>query len=179
MADFDKQIDKQIGEWDKASKAILNAGQGEKKPAQDINFQERLKALKAEEEKLKRTKPEVRINGQLYRLRFDLYAFEQVEEQFGGYREAFGAMSSCGKILPTVKKLFAILANSQRNMDGLPEDVTGEEITKHEPMAKLMEISTAIKAAMVQGMIAETADGGPASDVKKNPIKEEYEAKNG
>lgn len=178
MADFDKQIDKQIGEWEKASKAILNAGQGEKKPAQDISFQERMKAMKAEEEKLLQMKPEVRINGQLYRLRFDLYAFEQVEEAFGGFREAFSSMSG-SKILQNVKKLFAILANSQRNMDGLPEDVTGEEITKHEPVAKLIEISTAIKAAMVQGMVAETADGGPASDVKKNPIKEEHEAKNG
>ena len=145
---------------------------------QEINYQEKVKAMKAEEEKLKGMKPEVRINGQLYKLRFDLYAFEQVEEAFGGYREAFNAMSG-SKILPTVKKLFSILANSQRNMDGQPEDVTGEEITKHEPVAKLIEISTAIKAAMVQGMVAETADGGPASDVKKNPIKEEYEAKNG
>lgn len=178
MADFDKQIDKQIGEWDKQSKAILKAGQGEKKQTQDINFQERLKAMKAEEEKLLQMKPEVRINGQLYRLRFDLYAFEQVEEQFGGFREAFSSMSG-NKILPNVKKLFAILANSQRNMDGLPEDVTGEEITKHEPVSKLLEISQAIKAAMVQGMVAETADGGPASDKKKNPIKEEHEAKNG
>ena len=178
MADFDKQIDKQIGEWDKASKAILNAGQGEKKPAQDINYQERLKAIRAEEEKLKQMKPEVRINGQLYKLRFDLYAFEQVEEHFGGFREAFSSMNG-SKILPNVKKLFAILANSQRNMDSLPEDVTGEEITKHEPVSKLLEISQVIKAAMVQGMVAETADGGPASDKKKNPIKEEHEAKNG
>ena len=146
--------------------------------AQDVNYQEKVKAMRAEEEKLKNTKPEVRINGQLYKLRFDMYAFEQVEEAFGGYREAFTAMNG-NKILPTVKKLFSILANSQRNMDGMPEDVTGEEITKHEPVAKLIEISTAIKAAMVQGMVAETADGGPASDVKKNPIKEEYEAKNG
>ena len=174
MEQTEKMINDQINEWDKQSKEMLKA-----KPEQSINYQEKLKAMKAEEEKLRKTKPEVRINGQLYRLRFDLYAFEQVEEAFGGYREAFNAMSGGGKILPTVKKLFSILANSQRNMDGQPEDVTGEEITKHEPVAKLIEISTAIKAAMVQGMVAETADGGPASDVKKNPIKEEYEAKNG
>ena len=173
MEQTEKTINDQINEWDKQSKEMLKA-----KPEQSINYQEKLKAMKAEEEKLRKTKPEVRINGQLYRLRFDLYAFEQVEEAFGGYREAFNAMSG-SKILPTVKKLFSILANSQRNMDGQPEDVTGEEITKHEPVAKLIEISTAIKAAMVQGMVAETADGGPASDVKKNPIKEEYEAKNG
>ena len=145
------------------------------------NVKKIIEAQRDEEKKLMAMKPEVRINGQLYRLRFDMYAFEQVEEQFGGIREAFGAMSPAGggKILPVVKKLFAILANSQRNMDGLPEDVTGDEITKHESVSKLLEISNAIKAAMAQGMAAETADGGPASDKKKNPIKEEYEAKNG
>lgn len=145
------------------------------------NVKKIIEAQREEEKKLMAMKPEVRINGQLYKLRFDMYAFEQVEEQFGGIREAFGAMSPAGggKILPVVKKLFAILANSQRNMDGLPEDVTGDEITKHESVSKLLEISNAIKAAMAQGMAAETADGGPASDKKKNPIKEEHEAKNG
>lgn len=145
------------------------------------NVKKIIEAQREEEKKLMAMKPEVRINGQLYRLRFDMYAFEQVEEQFGGIREAFGAMSPAGggKILPVVKKLFAILANSQRNMDGLPEDVSGDEITKHESVSKLLEISNAIKAAMAQGMAAETADGGPASDKKKNPIKEEHEAKNG
>ena len=146
---------------------------------QEINYQELLKAQKKEEEQLKKIKPEVRINGQLYRLRFDLYAFEQVEEKFGGLREAFNSMSGNGKILQTVKTLFAILANSQRNMDGMAEDVTGEEISRHESIAKLKEISTAIKAAMIQGMDAETADGGPASDKKVNPIEQEHEAKNG
>ena len=146
---------------------------------QNIDYQKMLEEQQKEEEQLKNKKPEVRINGQLYRLRFDLYAFEQVEEQFGGLREAFRAMSGNGKILQTVKKLFAILANSQRNMDGMPEDVTGEEISKHESIGKLKEIATAIKAAMVQGMISETADGGPASDKKANPLEKEYEAKNG
>lgn len=148
---------------------------------QEINYKQILEAQKKEEEKLLAMKPEIRINGQLYRLRFDLYAFEQIEEQFGGIREAFNAInpSAGGKILPVAKKLFAILANSQRNMDGMPEDVTGEEITKHEPISKLLELSTVIKAAIVQGRYSETADGGPASDVKKNPIKEEHEAKNG
>ena len=145
---------------------------------QDVNIQQLLEKQKEEEKKLLAMKPEVRINGQLYRLRFDLYAFEQVEEQFGGLREAYAATRG-GKILEPIKKLFAILANSQRNMDGLPEDVTGNEITRHESLAKLMEIATVIRAAMVQGMNAETADGGPASDVRENPIKKEHEAKNG
>ena len=60
---------------------------------QNVDYQKMLAEQQKEEEQLKNKKPEVRINGQLYRLRFDLYAFEQVEEQFGGLREAFSAMS--------------------------------------------------------------------------------------
>ena len=147
---------------------------------QGINYQKLLEQQQKEEEELKKIKPEIRLNGQMYRLRFDMYAFEQVEEQFGGMRQAFTAMSGNGvSILKTVKKLFAILANSQRNLDGMPEDVTGDEIGKHESLGTLMQIVKVIKAAMTQGMISETADGGPASDKKKNPIEAEHEAKNG
>ena len=126
----------------------------------------------------KQKETEVRINGKLYRLRFDLWALEQLEESFGGIRQAFEQMNG-GKMVKTVRRLFAILANCQRNLDGLPEDVTGEEITGHESMAKLSEIAGAIKAAIDEGMKSETADGGAASDKKRNPLDEEYERKNG
>ena len=121
---------------------------------------------------------EVRINGKLYRLRFDLWALEQLEEEFGGIRQAFEQMNG-GQMVKTVRKLFAIMANCQRNLDGLPEDVTGNEITGHESMAKLNEISGAIKAAIDEGMKSETRDGGEASDKAANPLEKEYEAKNG
>lgn len=126
----------------------------------------------------KERKPEVRLNGQVYRLRFDLWALEQIEEEFGGMREAFKAMTAGKGMVSAVRKIFAIMANCQRNLDGKPEDVTGAEITSHETMAKLMEISEAIHAACDEGMKSETADGGAASDKKKNPLDEEYEAKN-
>ena len=126
----------------------------------------------------KELKPEVRLNGKVYRLRFDLWALEQIEQEFGGMREAFGAMTGGSGMVGAVRKLFKILANCQRNMDGMPEDVTGQEITSHESMAKLLEISGAIRAAMNEGMKSETADGGEASDKRKNPLDEEYDAKN-
>ena len=128
--------------------------------------------------KEKELKPEVRLNGKVYRLRFDLWALEQIEQEFGGMREAFGAMTGGSGMVGAVRKLFKILANCQRNMDGMPEDVTEQEITSHESMAKLLEISGAIRAAMNEGMKSETADGGEASDKRKNPLDEEYEAKN-
>ena len=122
-------------------------------------------------------KAEVRINGQKYKLRFDLWALEQIENEFGGIREAFGQLTG-GKMVQTVRKLFAIMANCQRNLDGMAEDVTGSEITGHESLAKLNEISDAIKAAIQAGMETETTDGGKASDKKKNPLDEEYDRKN-
>lgn len=130
---------------------------------------------KIEQEK---AKPEIRINGQLYRLRFDLWALEQIEQEFGSVRDMFKHLSG-GEMVKTVRKMFSILANCQRNLDGMPEDITGDEISRHESMAKLKEISNAIKAAIEEGMKSETKDGGEASDKKENPLDKEYEEKNG
>lgn len=123
-------------------------------------------------------KPEVRINGQMYRLRFDLWALEQIEKEFGGVRQAFDAITAGSGMVAATRKLFAIMANCQRNLDGMPETVTGEEIGGHESMAKLKEISDAIRAAVRDGMKSETKDGGEASDKKANPLDKEYEEKN-
>jgi hypothetical protein len=131
-----------------------------------------------EQEPAEEQKPEVRINGKLYRLRFDLWALEQIEEEFGGVRQAFEAMKS-GSTVKAIRKLFKIMANCQRNVDGMPEDVTGDEIGSHESLAKLKEISGALRAAIEKGSESETADGGAASDKKANPLDREYERKNG
>ena len=122
-------------------------------------------------------KPEVRINGQLYRLRFDLWALEQIEEEFGGIREAFAQLRGA-KMSAAVRKLFRILANCQRNLDGMPEDVTEETISRHTSMAKLVEISGAIQAAVEKGMESET-NGGEADDEPQDALAEEYDRKNG
>ena len=145
---------------------------------QEINFKELLEAQKKEEERLMKIKPEVEINGTTYRLLFDLYAFEQIEEEYGGWREAMKALNG-GKMIQNARKLFAILANAHRDANDMPTNVTGEEIPKHATIGLAVQISNAIKAAIFQGRYAETADGGPASDKKKNPIEAEYEAKNG
>lgn len=131
----------------------------------------------AEQEKKPAAKPEVRINGQLYRLRFDLWALEQIEEEFGGMREAFAQLRGA-KMSASVRKLFRIMANCQRNIDGQPEDVTDETISRHTSMAKLVEISAAIQAAVELGMESET-NGGEADDNPQDAFAEEYEAKNG
>jgi hypothetical protein len=130
-------------------------------------------------QEIQEVKPEVRINGKLYRLRFDLWALEQIEKEFGGVRGAFDAMSGNGPgMMGTVRKLFAILANCQRDLDGQPTDVTGEEITGHMPVRKVREISAAIRAAIQIGNKSETY-GGEADDEERDALAEEYDRKNG
>ena len=124
-------------------------------------------------------KPEVRINGKLYKLKYDLWALEQIEKEFGGVKGAFEAMSGNGPgMIGTVRKLFAILANCQRDLDGQPADVTGEEISGHMPVKKVKEISAAIRAAIRIGNESETY-GGEADDEERNALAAEYDEKNG
>ena len=128
------------------------------------------------ENKKNPAKPEIRINGQLYRLRFDLWALEQIEQEFGGVREAFGKLLG-PDMHAVVRKLFAITANCQRDYDGMPADITPEIIGRHTSIAKLTEISAAIQAAVEKGMESET-DGGPADDQPQDALAEAYDEKN-
>ena len=122
-------------------------------------------------------KPEVRINGQLYRLRFELGALEEIEAEYGGVREAFKALTGAG-MTKAVRKLFRSCANCQRDYDGMPADVTEDVIGKHTGLAKIAEISAAIQAAVQKGMESET-DGGEADDEPQDALAEEYDEKNG
>ena len=131
----------------------------------------------SENTNVREIKPEVTLNGVKYRLRFDLYALEQIEDEFGGLRDAFGKLSGGGGMVKAIRSLFKILANCQRSIDGMPEDVTGDEIGKHEKMSKLMEISEAIRDAIDEGLKAETVDGA-ADDEVHDGYAEEYNAKN-
>ena len=79
-------------------------------------------ARQAYEKELAEAKPVVTLNGVEYRLKYDLWALEQIEAEYGGIRQAFNAMMNGGEgggIVRTTRKLFAILANCQRNLDRL------------------------------------------------------------
>ena len=132
--------------------------------------------VKTEEKKAPAAKPEVRINGQLYRLRFDLGALEEIEQEYGGIREAFRALQGAG-MTAAVRKLFRICANCQRDFDGMPTDVMEDTIGKHTSLGKIAEISAAIQAAVEKGMESET-NGGEADDEPQDALAEEYDAKN-
>ena len=119
----------------------------------------------------------ININGKEYPLRFDMYAMEQVENEFGGIREMFESMrgGEGGKgVAKTLQIIFRILANSARNELDLPENVTGEEI-RHE---KVQKVSDAIGAAINEGMKSETTGGNEADDEVHDEYLEEIESKN-
>ena len=126
---------------------------------------------------MKESKAKVTLNGQVYRLRFDVWALEQIEDEFGGVREAFESLRG-KKMSKSVKTLFRIMANCKRNADGLPENVTGDEIPAHASIGTLTEVAAAVKAAVAEGMESET-NGGEADDDVHDGYAEEYDRKNG
>lgn len=122
-------------------------------------------------------KPEVRINGKTYRMRFDMSAYEEIETTFGGAEEALDVIRGGRGAISPLKKLFVILVNCQRDLDGMPP-ITENEIPKHTSMAKVREISDAITAAFAEGMRSETTGGYEADEEAHDVYLEEIE-KNG
>ena len=118
----------------------------------------------------------ITINGKEYKLKFDMYAMEQIEDEFGGIRKMFDAMRGEGEISTSkaMKAIFRILANSARNEADLAENVTGDEVL-HISVNKL---SAAISAAVNEGMKSETTGGNEADDEVHDEYLEEIESKN-
>lgn len=118
----------------------------------------------------------ITIKGKEYPLRFDMYAMEQVEEEFGGIRAMFDSLTGNGNlsVAKTLRIMFKILANSARNELDLPENVTGEEI-RH---CNVQKVSAAISAAVNEGMKSETTGGNEADDEVHDEYLDEIESKN-
>ena len=116
---------------------------------------------------------EVKVNGRVYPLRFDLDAMEQIEEEFGGTKQMLEEIRG-GAGAKAVKKVFAILANCHRDYMGMPMDVN-ESALSHAPMRVIKEIGDAIRQAMEEGMKAETAIGGEADDEKHDVYLDEID----
>ena len=116
------------------------------------------------------------IDGKEYGLRFDLYAMEQIEEEFGNIKKAFQALRE-GRQLKTTRILFKILANSYLSFHGQEETITGDEI-KHAGMNAVMEVSIAVQNAISEGSKSETTGGNEADDEVHDMFLEEIERKN-
>lgn len=118
----------------------------------------------------------VMINGKEYGLRFDLYAMEQVEEEFGSVKAAFDMLRD-GRQLKATRILFKALANSYLSYNGEKETVTGNEF-KHSGMEDVVRISEAVREAIAEGSMSETTGGGAADDEVHDLYLEEIERKN-
>ena len=120
---------------------------------------------------------QVTINGKTYGLRFDLGALETVEKEFGDLKEVFGKLKEGEDRVGTIKRVFVIMANCQRDFDGEAEDVTAD-VLKHAPLSAIKQIGDAITEAVKESMRVETANGGEADDDVHDGYLEEIEAKN-
>ena len=119
----------------------------------------------------------ITINGKEYGLRFDLYAMEQIEEEFGGVKAAFDTLTEGKHQIKTTRALFRILANSYLSFTGKEETVTGNEI-KHAGMDMIREVSEAVQKAITEGSKSETTGGNEADDNVHDIYLEEIERKN-
>ena len=112
----------------------------------------------------------ITINGKEYGLRFDMYAMEQVEEEFGSVKNIFDEMR-IGKQLKTTKMLFKILANSYLSYVGQEETVTGDEIripplVLPDPPDTMLEWGLALPP-LFRGSMREHLISKPVVDPKK------------
>ena len=119
----------------------------------------------------------VKINGKEYGLRFDLYAMEQIEEEFGGVKTVFDTLKEGKHQIKTTRTLFRILANSYLSYNGQEETVTGDEV-KHCGMDAIKDISDAVQKAISEGSHSETTGGNEADDEVHDMFLEEIERKN-
>jgi len=111
-----------------------------------------------------------------YGLRMDMYAMEQIEDEFGGMQEMFDKLQKGSS--KSIRALFKIMANAQLAYQGKEETVTGEEL-KHLKVAAINAIGQAVRAAIDDGMKAETVEGEEADDEVYDVYLSEIESKNG
>ena len=117
------------------------------------------------------------INGKEYGLRFDLYAMEQIEEEFGSVKAVFDTLREGKRQIKTTRTLFKVLANSWLSYNGKEENVTGDEI-KHADTDMIKDLSEAVQKAIAEGSHSETTGGNEADDDVHDLYLEEIERKN-
>lgn len=103
----------------------------------------------------------LKIEDKEYGLRFDMYAMELIEDEFGSLQDMFDKLQK-GSV-KIVKTLFRILANSALSYEGKEETVTGEELKRLRTKA-INGIGLAVRAALDEGNKSETTEGAEADD---------------
>lgn len=119
----------------------------------------------------------ITIRGTVYKLRMDLHAMQAIEDEYGDLKAAFEAFRNQNgrrRNLKVMKMMFRAMANSGRRKEGLPEDVTGEEIEDFN-MGDLNVLSIELAKAMEEAMHAETVGGNEADDEVHDEYMEQIE----
>lgn len=118
----------------------------------------------------------VEFQGQGYELLFNLYAMEQIEDEWGSMRAMAQELDS-GKQYQSLRKLFRILGNAARESRDLPESLTGKEIRRASP-DEITRIRDGILEAISLGKRTETQEGEEASDEHRDLYQDENDEKN-
>ena len=121
----------------------------------------------------------VKVQGKTFELRYDLATMEMIEDEFGSQEKMREAMKA--KSVKSMRTMFRIMANSARDVAGLPALKAAEvdRMLKHATLAEVNLISQAFTAAMEEGMKSETTGGNEADDEVSDEYLKEIEAKNG
>lgn len=117
----------------------------------------------------------LKVDGKDYPMRMDMYAMEQIEEEYGSMKDMFDKLQK-GSV-KIVKSLFKILANSALSYQGKEETVTGEEL-KRLRVSAINGVGVAVRAAIEEGMKSETTGGSEADDQVFDVYLAELESKN-
>ena len=116
----------------------------------------------------------ITIRGTKYELLFDMWALEQIEQEFGGVRKMYANLRGAEgteNVAKTMAAVFRILGNSARDAAGMAPNLTVDEV-RHVSVGKITE---AIREAIDEGMKSETTDGNEADDEVHDEYLEELE----
>jgi len=118
-----------------------------------------------------------RYRGKEYRLMFNLYAVEEIEDLYGGVRQAMQELQG-GKQFTALRNLFRILANAALIADDQEPTITGKEILKAD-LREMTELSDAVRLCFLLGRKTETEAGEAGSDERRELYDDEEDEKNG
>lgn len=115
--------------------------------------------------------------GKEFRLLFNLYALEQIEEEWGSVPKAMDELRG-GKQFTTLRKLFRFLGNGALIEQDQEPSLTGDEILKAD-LREMARLSDAIRSCFQAGKRTETEAGEAASDERRELFEDEEDEKNG
>lgn len=115
--------------------------------------------------------------GTDYRMIFNLYAMEQIEDEFGSMKTALGELEG-GKQFKALRKMFRFLGNGALVEQDQEPTLTGDEILKAD-LKEMARLSDAVKACFALGRKTETEAGEAGSDEKRELFEDEEDEKNG